>query len=877
MSKSSPRKAKAKPSSLVKNVARVCTENRQTQRIIAVNEAKSADFIESQQGHRDAMMVERLDAIKTLMEDNGVQFLEPVDLTFVDSEARGGVEMGLNRLAYNPDALRDDLTVPWCGVNLDPASVVKFLDKDCRVPKWALRLKQATLSGLTVPNTEGMLTHEGKPNKDLRQLIANQQFEALPSNIESLHLEEVSSIAAGVLTCAKASGDSLFGINQINGRIRLRRWTENELRVQMKKAFNSSSPGYPYNRYKWDDVVDGQTVVLHALNAFEGLIADGAEPSGFVFFQQSRATGDGGSLYEGSDATFGQQRLVQAAPLAEKVIGHILAYVFKLYIKQPLLSGQNGIQQASRELKRFCQEKISLGQADSFGVLDYDVSQWDVAQIDERMKRGFFAVCDLVFDQEDEFTARLLSVYKAQYFNRRLVTGVGQIRSNFLPSGSSITTVCAFVQHLIQVGVVEKYGQSFRNGKRLFHEVGLQGDDNISIVEDFTDEDAKRIAYIYTLYGCTIKGGEIAYSPLSDPDCAGVFLNEAIRVRDPIDIDMNAKFPRWSLFWAENRMDATRGPNIDRMLMDEIRTRVPHPTETELTFVSFTSKMDRFSSMPFYRPLLVWLLKRSRYPMRSWLGERVCNNSPTMALIKALEEERNIEWPSPELRANDRREEIWANSDELSDMACILWMLQEVCPEAKEVCRSVHASGKNSDGWKRSRKAMEGAGLSFAQNSELKTTEVREFISRAYSIGYKNYALNVDEARKNKSSVTDLPDAHYEAAEELGVVVSSPVVNLRTLIRGILSLNETNPWKLRYLVAQAIISAYHSPGWNALQEDTQQEIEAYYKAQYGLVLTRVEGEKANVQHLRQWLRGVGNVTEFSGSVMIREEEENKVA
>lgn len=876
MSKSSPRKAKTKLSSHYSNAARVATENRQARRVITSQMADADAFVKSQANAKEAAVTERLDTIASMLRSSGVEFLEPVELTFVDPEARGGVEMGLRRLAYNPDTHKDDLTVVWCGTKLEAATVVKFLEKDCRVPKWALRLKKSTLASMTVPNTEGMLTSDGNPNKDLKQLLANQQFVDLPSDIEELHWAEVRRISDAILKSARESGDGLFSINPVTGRVRLRRWTESEFRVQMKKALKGSSPGYPYNRYKWDDVVNGKTIVEHAFEAFESLIADDAVLDGFIFFQQARTTGDGAGLYEESDVAFGQQRLVQAASLFEKLIGHILAYVFKLYVKEPLLSGQNGIQQVSSELKRLCQEKISLGQEADFGVLDYDVSQWDVAQIDERMKRGFFAVCNLIFDKDDEFTARLLSVYETQYFNRRLVTGVGQIRSNFLPSGSSITTVCAFVQHLIQVGVVNEYGKQFRDGSNLFYEVGLQGDDNISIVNRYTEEDGERLAHIYALYGCTIKGGEIAYSPLSDPDCAGVFLNEAIRVRDPVNVYMNAKFPKWNLFWAENRMDAARGPNIDRMLLDEIKTRVPHPTETELTFVSFMSKMDRFATMPFYKPLLTWILRKSKYPMRSWLGERVCPESHTVSVLMEMEKAKGIEWPSIEMRANDRREELWANGDELADMLSILWMLQEVSPEAKEVCKGIHAAGKNGDGWKRSRRAMEDAGISFKQNEDIKPQEARELISKSYTLGYQAYAQTL-EAVRNTPSVIDVSDSHYEAASELGVIVDTPVVSLRTLTRGVLSLNETNPWKLRYSVAKAIISAYHSVGWSALHEVTQQEIAQFYKEQYGLVLSRLDSQAASVSHLRKWLSGVNDRLQSSDRVVIREEEEDQIA
>lgn len=856
MAKPKLKSASAKLSSQISNTANAALQSRQAQRGMQVKAHETEAFVKDAQSTGSAAAEKQLDTIRNLMIDSGVEILEPVELKFIDPEARGGVEMGLNRLAYNPDALRDDLTTPWCGTGLDPATVLKVLERKCKVQKWALRLKKSTLASITRPNVEGMLTSDGKPNKDLQQLLNQNMFKPLPEDIEVLHWNAVEEISARVLAYARQSGDTLYDINPVNGKIRLRRWSEDEIRVQMKKAFKGSSPGYPYNRYQWDDVVNGESVVVHAMNAFEGLIADDAKLEGFIYFQQSRATGDGAGLYEGSDASFGQQRLVQAAPLSEKIIGHILAYPFKGYIKCPLLSGQNGIQQASRNLKAACQEIIGRGEAGSFGVLDYDVSQWDVAQRNERIERGFIAVCRRVFDDECEFTTRVLSVYETMHNNRRLVTGVGQIRSTFLPSGSSITTVCAFVNHEIQISVVNGYGRRYRDDTDLFVEVGLQGDDNISIVYKYTQADGERIAYIYSLYGSLIKGGEIAYSPMDDIDCHGVFLNEAVRVRDPIDEETNPVFPRWGLFWAENKMDQQRGANIDRQLLEEIQSRVPHPTETELTFASFMAKMDRFKHMGFHEDLLKWILRRSVYPMSSWLGERVCPNSFTVAVIKRLEEEKGIEWPALEIRANDRREEVWANGDELADMLSIMWMLQEVSPEAREICRKVSKAGKGSArGWKRSRKALELAGVSFEQNVEVKTKEAREFIKVAYTKGYLDIVRNRPQPVHPLVNPKDHSDSFYEAAAEMGVQLETPIVALRPFMRGMLSLNETNPWKLRYQVAKAIVCVFNAPGWRALHDTTQNEIASWFTSQYGIQLVTSDDPNEDADRLRRWLNG----------------------
>lgn len=751
-------------------------------------------------------------------------------LVFAKPQAASGVAMGLDLLVSDPEAMKVDLTVPWCGQSLSENAVKRMLNS-LQVPKWARRLKDGVVNSISRPNVMGMLTPTGEPNKDLRQLLnVFRGKHELPSTVETARIKAVREIADDLISFLTDIEDELFTIvtnSRGEKRIRLKMWTLEQFQHQMAKAMKSSSPGYPYNGCSWQEEIEGYTCIEHAWLACQSLVSDDAVLPGFIFIQQSRATGDGGSGDEANSG--GRQRLVMAAPNNEKLLGHILAYVFKLYARKSLFSGQRGIQEVSRNIKRECQRIISdenLVTAD-YWTCDYDVSEWDAAQLHEVMESDFFSVAELVLDDEDEFTTRVKTNYRIMYNEAVLVTAFGEIETEFLPSGSSITTASAFVNHEIKARVVDDLVTQER-GFPLFHLYGFQGDDNASIVYKPTDRTMEILKWVYSSYHCRIKG-DVYMSSLEDFDANIIFLNEAIRVRDPIDLDLNAKYPRWSLFWAENYRDKARGPNLDRMLYEEVLKSVPHPTATELTFVSFASKMDRFINMPFYTALLKWIRPRGLYAFRSWLGERVCPNSPTLLALKKLEESEGIFWPDPQARALDRREEFWADKDELAEMFVSLALLVPVSPEARKATNTILAKAKNTNAWKKARSAMEKAGVDFStENGKLPIDEGRELISLAFQLGYGSTPSEIKEV------VTAVADPDDDVVMEIANAVKpDKVPSERTVMRSLLALNEEDPYSLRALFAEAIIGSHGTPGWRSLPLDRIESIERMFKDIYG--------------------------------------------
>lgn len=817
-------KPRANVSSHLKQSAINAMSNRAERRALRVSNKESASADSSSD-----VVVEK---IRGLMIEAGVPFL-PLErsLNFAKPQAKSGVQHGLVLLAHNPAAMKVDLTVPWAGVSLGEGPVRNLL-KGLHVPSWANRLKKIALSNISKPNVIGMLNVDGTPNKDLKQLLkVDRSGKSLSSDILAFAVEARQELVSHILDILSEIEDPLFSVvinSRGEKRCRLNKWTLETVQQQMAKAIKSSSPGYPYNGCDWQENIEGYTCLEHAFIACESLVSDDEPAPGFIFFQQSRATGDGGDG-EKSDGG-GRQRLVMAAPANEKVLGHILAYPFKLYAKHNVLSGQNGIQAVSRSFKSECQQIIAEeDDLSQWYIGDSDVSDWDAAQIKKRMKFGYFSVAEMVLDDEDEFTRRVLAKYDSAYVDSILVTACGQIECEFLPSGSSITTVSAFVNHEIILRVVNKVVTKQR-GYPLLHKWGIQGDDNIAIFRCPDESAIEALSKVYEEFGCSLKNG-VHLSCLSEDDASAIFLNEAIRVRDEVNVYSNAKFPRWNLFWAENFRDAFRGPNIDRMLYEEVLRNCPHPTEKELTHVSFVSKLDRFVEMPFYEKLVKWFLKRSTYPIRSWLGERVIPKSQTSAFIQTLEVTDGINWPEPHKRGLDRREEFWATSDELAMMFTTLGLLSPTCVEARVATNTIVDKAKNTQAWKRARSAMELAKVDFSTEKDTVTVEGgADIISLAFEMYYSKDKVSSE--NEIVQAVADPEDDEFTEELALDSRVTK-IPNFRTLMRGILALNENDPYQLRQYFAQAVIGAVDSPTWRSLSDDQRSFIETGFREMYG--------------------------------------------
>lgn len=793
----------------------------------------------SQKGRLNVDCDSRIEYITELLVRQGINVQPTRALKFHNPAAAGGVEMGLRNLVLNP-APEVDLSLPWAGIHRDAKGVHRLLKK-LTVPKWARELQEASLESLSIPNVEGMINSDGSHNKDLEQmLMVNPPINRLVFPNFQAHWDKArEDYANRIISYYVANHDELVEVvTKADGsrKLRLRPWSLEILKAQMSKAFNSSTPGYPFNGYSWYSEVDGKTCVEWAWEAFEALMSQEeiAPEDGFLFFQQSRATGDGGANHKG------RQRLVQAAEIREKVIGHMLAYVFKGPNKAPILSGQRGIQEVSRNAKRLCQGKISpwYSTGTPTHVAYWDVSKWDAAQTNESLKEGFFWVARFVLDNDCPLTSKVLSHYERLYLNRRLVTAMGEVTLEILPSGSSITTGAAFSNHEIYLRTMD-YEVIEQTGEGLFVDFGLQGDDFFAFLKQWNETCDSIIRNTYEAFNCVIKG-EAKVKSLADKDVSAVFLNEAILLYSDPDLDTNAKFPKWNLFWAENFRDLQRGANIDRMLLAEIQQREPHPSPLELTMASLFSKLDRFTNMPFYEYLVEQLLKWSSVPIYSWHVERVMPQSPTARWLRDREIARGIELPSPEQRALDRQESKWLLGTELGQALVVLELCSKVSSDARETCKKIRDIARQTAAYKKARDVLASVGVNADGSGDIPIGSAKELIVMAFNVGYKDVAEALAAAKQAPTQQqTDTYVALQEfISDEFDVEGKSDIEppQIKTMMRALLAMNAHNPFELREKMARAVIQAYTSPRWWELPDEEVDLIHNWFTQTYGITL-----------------------------------------
>jgi len=611
--------------------------------------------------------------ITAIIEDAGIKIdptLGPDSLSFYNPDAAGGVKESLARLVYDPSD--NDPTLPWFGPNLSEEYAKSFIAK-LRVPSFAKFFQDAAIEKLCKPNTQGMLRKDGSCNKDLSQISSPPSAPAL-SAMDVSRLEIAKDIICGkiVARLSDFKDGGLYSI--VNGKVRLKPWTLEDFQDQMKKAIASSSPGYPYNGFNWKDTLDtGETVSERVYN--DGIkVINGDLEGPFVFLQSARYTGDGD--------TEGSQRLVQEAPANEKLIGHILTYPLKRYIRYNG-SGQLGIQQATVDIKAMVKGEYSNfrdGAPKPTGFMESDVSKWD-AHIQDFQANLFFDIVETVYDMEDDFTSKVVNNYKRAFDARYLVTLMGGVFTRMLPSGSSITTAFAFIIHEIyilmadimfcapKVKTVKGYLASKKFG---IVSLGLQGDDLWALVADLGVQEA--LAHVYSLFGCKMKEGSRC-GTLDDPDACMVFLNELIVLNKDVP---NIIIPKWNFFYSESADQNFRTLGIDRHLMAEVINKVAHPTTVELTFARFVGKLRRFIDSESFEFMMrkLFFLKDSQFKLRSWLGERVFSSDDrVVSYLRELEEThlpKEDQWPEDEeIRRGDRHECAWLTTNQLMSVAYI--------------------------------------------------------------------------------------------------------------------------------------------------------------------------------------------------------------
>lgn len=612
--------------------------------------------------------------ITAIIEDAGIKIdpvLGPDGLSFYNPDAAGGVKESLARLVYDPSD--NDPTLPWFGPNLSESYAKSFIAK-LRVPGFAKWFQDAAIEKLCKPNTQGMLRKDGSCNKDLSQLSSPPPVPTL-SAMDNVRLKIAKQIICNKIIkrlSEKVKDSDLFSI--VDGKIRLKPWTLEDFQDQMKNAIAASSPGYPYNGFSWKDTLDtGETVSERVYN--DGIkVIDGDFEGPFVFLQSARYTGDGD--IEGS------QRLVQEAPANEKLIGHILTYPLKRYIRYEG-SGQLGIQQATVDIKAMVRGEYSNfrdGAPKPTGFMESDVSKWDAHNQDFQANM-FFEIIETVYDMEDEYTSKVVNNYKRAFDSRYLVTFVGGVFTRMLPSGSSITTAFAFIIHEIYILMADimfcapkaKTLKGYLTSKKFgIVSLGLQGDDLWALVADLGVQET--LAYVYSIFGCKMKEGSRC-GTLDDPDACMVFLNELIVLNQDIP---NIIIPKWNFFYSESADQNFRTLGIDRHLMTEVLSQVAHPTTVELTFARFVGKLRRFVNSESFEFMMrkLFFIKNSQFKLRSWLGERVFSpEDRVVSYLRELEEThlpKDDQWPADEeIRRGDRHECAWLTTNQLMSVAYI--------------------------------------------------------------------------------------------------------------------------------------------------------------------------------------------------------------
>lgn len=779
--------------------------SRQSRRLERQEAANAAEFA-NKATKNSAIIDKKVEHITGLLREAGVKFVEkPPEIKFVSDTAYDAVTMSLRKLAYNPDGNLQDTSLPWCGNGITVTQARKVLSQ-LLIPPYAKDLKEGVLQSFTQPSTTGMIRPDGKPNKDLQQLLTVSGPIRWTEQIRRCYEKAMARLVDEFRTWNK-------------GALRFNNWSLAKFTEAMKNSIKESSPGYPLNGFGWNDDIGGRT----ALEEVYLLGVDGrtkGHEEGYLFIQGARYTGDGGYTSDSTKLT-GQQRLVGQAPAREKLDGHIISEAPKAFFKIPPGSGQRGIQAVTRHIKDVFQGKAKpyFRDREIVAVGSADISKWDTAQTDEFSRVGFFDFMQRVCDPNCEFTMGVLRNYQEAYFGRMLWTAMGFIQPDMLKSGASITTVLAFVHHTLLMYTFD-YLVLERTGDYALADFGLQGDDQWAAYIQWNDVVKGCLEEVYSAFNCVVKG-DLRIRYLHEEDPTIVFLNECIYLTDERP---NVVFPKWNFFYAETMNDRIRGVNIDRMLLAEVRSRVAHPSPVELLFVSYLSKMDRFRQMPYYRFLLNWTRKRSSIGIRSWIGERVAPESETLELLKSLEDAENIHHPGDIVAACDRQEDTWLGAKEIGQLVASLWICAESCSSSKKEIRRLIRYGRGfGKPWKRAGKVVPPE----IKGDKVKSYEqLRELVSEAFLVGYKEVAESLE---KEREAIMSSPksDSIIEALDRLEDTSDNdgePIV-MSTLVRAALAYNEANPYELVSMAYKSIAKLKDSMAWENLSDEKKAFIE----------------------------------------------------
>lgn len=758
----------------------------------------------------------QIEKISKLLTDSGIEYVDIDIFKGLTKEQVTSLENRVSYLAYTNRGEEARTFMPWAGANPSIGSIRKLM-RSLPFPDYASDLKDQTIASLSTPSTQGMIRKDGEPNKDLAQLINRAKRLDWDDKFQRVYEEAMERHVQEFRDWVTVTDPFGYTVSE-DGKVQLIEWDMSFYRQQMQNSINEASPGFPFVGHGWEDVLDdGETPLeksyrvsmLSVTNpdAYALEVAKWTNYLGFIFVQGARWTGDAG---ERGDSE-GNQRLVQAACcLVEKLFSHMIALAYKRFYKSPGASGQRGIQACTRYLKDVAQGRVEpSGRVKTISHwVSWDVSKWDVAQTDEFAKKGFFKFLERTMDLQDPLTAGIVEKYTEGYFNRILYTAAGCFNPGFLPSGAGITTVLAFCHHTLILYVIDELVKE-ATGEYLLAEFGIQGDDFVAGISQWTPQIAEIVRWVYEKFNCVIKG-DMRVRDASHPDCNVVFLNECIHLYSDA---MNARFPKWNFFQAEDFRSLQRGMTMDRMLMAEIRSRCPHPSTRELEFVSLTSKMDRFHGdgderMPFYDILLGKVRHWCSFQVRSWLGERVISpHSPTIKNLLALENKEGVEKPDDIICALDRQEENWLTIEEMGYVSRVIFAASIDLDTKPHVRRLIEVS-RNMNTWKKAGNALSALKEQESIDRSMDMNKAVEEIQRAYDVGY----MAAEKQIKQEIHVSRLQLVRAEERGELLPVDSTPVLK-KTAGRSALAMGEANPFELLDRTTKMLVAMYSSRNW----------------------------------------------------------------
>lgn len=741
-----------------------------------------------------------------------------------------GYELAILNLLWNPAAVNADHTHKIWPSNLSVREA-KRIHEGIPIPKWARQIAENRRHSISKPNSAGWLTLKGEPNKALKGILKPMRYsrEGDPEKGIQKRPERIQKVMDKALEWLRDDIISYFG-----GKLKLSRWDVEKFKEVMATAIASdSSPGITYKGKGWyGEMPDGRLVIEHVVD--NGQIEKLKELDGYLYTLGARRTGDTGENWDDDPDKEGAQRLVAQAPPEEKVPGHQIADALKPYLKKSKLSGQHGPQYVGGATKRYCGTTVSedskhyKGWAESSAsdissitgevitsrpitaIATSDVSNWDGSQRREEQDDLDWLIRE-VFDMTDDYTKEVVSEYQRLERNSRIFIGIGFLDIDILHSGSSKTTLYAFLRHYRILKTMELQGVKMA-------EVGVQGDDLIMLL--YEHEGAQeRMREVYSWYNCELKPGSENFVKLDQDDVACEFLGEWIR---PLHDEDNFYSPKWNLFYAEDVMSIYEGSSGDRQFMQALSEHGVSISAKEKRFAALCGKLDRLDSEGRHYVLGKILNGTPRTPIASWMGKRVCPQSDTQQMLQRLEESLGLTPPEEAEQLIWREEDGWELFSELSVFVLATFAGMDFSRNVTNKKRILTIGKMNRKTFKEFRNNM-----SRHVNKSQPTSQLSKEIQSTFDLVFERMIdrlervktiSEVDEiAEKELASVGKYIKTPYEVSEKMNVL---------TWASAYASAYISNPFQTINDTIEIIETCYDQPAkWNSLTNDDRELME----------------------------------------------------